>query len=136
MELLQRAGHVKVLTHDHHNADSFTLVWRDVGRNLATTFEGFCSAHDAALFAPIDTRPFDPADRQQLFLYAYRAVARELHTQMEVAIRTQSMHRQRIEAGIEKGNEPELAGTMAVEQMMSAYSTYTYRVALDEALLN
>jgi hypothetical protein len=46
------------------------------------------------------------------------------------------MYRQRIEAGIEKGNEPELAGTMAVEQMMSAYSTYTYKVALDEALLN
>lgn len=136
MDLLQRAGHVKVLTHDHRNADSFALIWRDVGRNLATTFEGFCSAHDAALFAPIDTRPFDSADREQLFLYAYRAVARELHTQIEVATRTQSMYQQRVAAGIDSGNEPGLAGMMAVEQMVSAYSTYMYKAELDEALLN
>jgi uncharacterized protein DUF6908 len=31
------------------------------------------------------TRPFDPADREQLFLYSYRAVARELHQLMEAA---------------------------------------------------
>lgn len=136
MDLLHRAGHVKVLTHDHHNADSFALVWRDVGRNLATTFEGFCSGHDATLFASIDTRPFDLANREQLFLFAYRAVARELHTLMEAATRTQSMYQKRIEAGIDEGNEPELAGMMAVEQMMAAHSTFVYKTWLDEALLN
>jgi hypothetical protein len=136
MHLLQRGGHVKVLAPDHHNADSFALIWRDVGRNLATTFEGFCSDHDAALFAPIDTLPFNETDQEQLFLCAYRAVARELHTLMEAATRTQSLYQQRIEAGIDKGNEPELAGTMAVEQMMTAYSTYTYKTVLDQALLD
>jgi hypothetical protein len=135
MDLLQRAGHVKVLTHDHHNADSYTLIWRDIGRNLATTFEGFCSEHDAALFTPIDIRPFDPADREQLFLYSYRAVARELHQLMEAAVRTQSMYEQRIEASIDNGNEPELAGMMAVEHMMTAHSTFVYKSWLDEALL-
>lgn len=136
MDLLHRAGHVKVLTHDHHNADSYTLIWRDIGRNLATTFEGFCSEHDAILFAPIDTRPLDLADREQLFLYAYRAVARELHQLMEAAVRTQSMCQQRIEAGIDNGNEPELAGMMAVDHMMTAYSTFVYKSRLDEAILN
>ena len=136
MDLLHRGGHVKVLTHDHHNSESFALVWRDVGRNLATTFEGFCSEHDATLFARIDTRSFAPADREQLFLYAYRAVARELHTLMEAATRTQSMYQKRIEAGIDKGNEPELAGMMAVEQMMTAHATFAYKTWLDEALLD
>jgi hypothetical protein len=136
MKLLQRAGHVKMLMHDHHNADSFTLVWRDVGRNLATTFEGFCSEHDTSLFAPIDTRPLDVADREQLFLYAYRAVARELHTLMEAAVRTQAMYQKRVAAGIDSGNEPGLAGMMAVEQMMTAHSTFVYKTWLDEALLD
>src|SRR5580658_6448922 len=106
MDLLHRAGHVKALTHDRHNAESFALIWRDVGRNLATTFEGFCSTHDSSLFAPIDTSPLDLSDREQLFLYAYRAVARELLTSMEAAVKIQSMYQQRVEAGIDKGNEP------------------------------
>jgi len=136
MHLLQRAGHVKMLAPDHHNADSFALVWRDVGRNLATTFEGFCSVHDAALFAPIDTLPFSETNQAQLFLYAYRAVARELHTLMEAGVRTQSLYHQRVEAGIDKGNEPELAGMMAIDHMMTAHSTYTYKTVLDLALLD
>jgi hypothetical protein len=112
------------------------LIWSDIGRNLATTFEGFCSEHDAALFAPIDTGPFDPADREQLFLFAYRAVARELHQLMEASVRTQSIYQQRIEAGIDNGNEPELSGMMAVEHMMTAHSTFVHKTRLDEALLN
>lgn len=135
MDLLHRKGHVKSLTVNRRNADRFELIWSDVGRNLATTFEGFCSEHDAALFAPIDTRPFDPTDREQLFLYSYRAVARELHQLMEAAVRAQSMYQQRIEAGIDNGNEPELAGIMAVEHMMTAHSTFVYKSWLDEALL-
>jgi hypothetical protein len=135
MDLLHHKGHVKALMVNHRNADRFELIWRDVGRNLATTFEGFCSGHDAALFAPIDTRPFDPADREQLFLYSYRAIARELHQLMEASVRTQSMYQQRIEAGIDNGNEPEAAGMMAVEQMMTAHSTFVYKSWLDEALL-
>jgi hypothetical protein len=135
MDLLHRAGHVKVLTHDHHNADSYELIWRDVGRNLATTFEGFCSTHDAALFAPIDTQPLDLTDRQQLFLYGYRAVARELHALMEATARTQILYQQRIEARIDRGNEPEPAGILALEHGMNMYSTYEYKTVLDQAFL-
>jgi hypothetical protein len=134
MDLLHRAGHVKVLTHDFHDADSFALIWRDVGRNLATTFEGFCSTHDAALFALIDTQALELTNREQLFLYAYRAVARELHALMEATARTQILYQQRIEAGIDKGNEPEAAGILALEHGMNMYSAYEYKTALDQAL--
>jgi hypothetical protein len=123
MDLLHRAGHVKVLSHDRRNGEEFGLIWSDVGRNRATTFEGFCTAHDAALFVPIDTRPLEITDGEQLFLYAYRAVARELHTLMEATARTQILYQQRIEAGIDRGNEPEAAGLFALEHGRNMYST-------------
>ena len=122
------------MAHDHHNAEFFALVWRDVGRNLATTFEGFCSDHDAALFAPIDTRRFEDTNREQLFLFSYRAVAKELHALMEATARTQTMYQQRIEAGIDKGNEPEAAGLFALEHGRNMDSTYEYKTVLDQAL--
>jgi hypothetical protein len=114
MSLLQRNGHVKGPSHQIERDDSFSMIWRDIGRNLATTFEGFCSTHDTNLFLPIDTEPFDVTDQQQLFLYAYRAVVRELHSSMEAAIRVQSMYQKRIEAEIDTGDQPEAAGMMAV----------------------
>jgi hypothetical protein len=49
------------------------------GRNEASTFTGLCSAHDADLFRPIDTRELDVNDREQFFLLAYRSVTREVH---------------------------------------------------------
>jgi len=54
---------------------------------------------------------------------------------MEASVRTQSMYQQRVEAGIDKGNEPELAGMMAVEHMLTAHSTFVYKSRLDEAIL-
>jgi hypothetical protein len=135
MDLLHRAGHVKILAHDHKNTESYALMWRDVGRNLATTFEGFCSTHDADLFVPIDTQTLDLTDCEQLFLYAYRSVARELNAQMEAVARTQLMYHQRIELAIDHGNGPEAAAMLTLEHMVNAYSTYEYKTTLDQALL-
>ena len=42
MDLLHRNGHPTSLTPNRRNADRFELIWSDIGRNLATTFEGFC----------------------------------------------------------------------------------------------
>jgi hypothetical protein len=134
MAMLHRNGHVKAPSPKVNKDESFSIVWQDVGRNLATTFEGFCSTHDSALFMPIDTRALDVTNREQLFLYAYRAVARELHASMEAAIKVQSTYQQRIEAGIDKGDQPEAAGMMALERMLHAHSTYVYKTKLDEAL--
>jgi hypothetical protein len=45
---------------------------------LATTFTGFCSPHDAALFRPIDQGGITPT-REQAFLLHYRSLCRELY---------------------------------------------------------
>ena len=49
-----------------------------LGVNLASTFTGFCSHHDNAIFAPLEKTPFVGTPKQ-CFLLAYRALARELH---------------------------------------------------------
>jgi len=46
--------------------------------NSATTFTGFCSPHDNALFKPIDEGNLVPT-REQVFLLHYRALCRELY---------------------------------------------------------
>jgi hypothetical protein len=47
-------------------------------KGIANTsvFNGFCSKHDKNLFAPIEDEPFI-CKPDQLFLHAYRAVAKE-----------------------------------------------------------
>ncbi len=47
------------------------------GVNKVSTFLGFCKEHDNALFEPIDKYALIPTDNQVL-LYAYRAICREL----------------------------------------------------------
>ena len=49
-----------------------------IGVNKATTFYGFCSSHDAALFSPLESSVFDFAPRQ-IALLGYRAVCREVY---------------------------------------------------------
>jgi hypothetical protein len=49
-----------------------------VGINLATTFTGFCSQHDNALFQPIDEGNLVPTN-EQTFLLHFRALCRELY---------------------------------------------------------
>lgn len=42
-----------------------------------SVFRGFCQQHDNELFEPIDNSPLVPTD-QQVFLYAYRSLCKEL----------------------------------------------------------
>ncbi len=48
------------------------------GINKVSTFRGFCQHHDNQLFEPIDKAPLVPT-RQQVLLYAYRALCREIY---------------------------------------------------------
>ena len=50
-----------------------------IGIKNASTFTGFCGHHDTFIFAPLETNPFGPTS-EQLFLLAYRGIARELFT--------------------------------------------------------
>ena len=50
-----------------------------IGVNRASTFTGFCGVHDSKIFAPVETRKFE-SSKEQCFLLAYRALAREIFT--------------------------------------------------------
>jgi hypothetical protein len=80
LDALAEEGHVVMLrTRRVARGQQPRAEFKWVGRNEATTFEGLCAEHDTKLFAPIDTRPLDLEDREQLFLLAYRSVLRQAH---------------------------------------------------------
>jgi hypothetical protein len=54
------------------------IVPRLIGINEASTFLGFCHAHDSSTFAPLETQAFGPTD-EQAFLLAYRPLVKELY---------------------------------------------------------
>jgi len=56
-----------------------------VGLNVASTFRGFCGAHDAAIFAPIERDGFTGTP-EQTFLVAYRALCHELFQKQAAAL--------------------------------------------------
>jgi hypothetical protein len=103
------------------------LNFEPVGRNKASTFSGLCSEHDAQLFRPLDTKPFDRNDPEQLFLLAYRSVTRELHAVMEGAARMQLAYSSRVERGLDPADEISPAGALATSHLMNAFITYQYR---------
>lgn len=72
-------GHVYVAA-QAKNLDEDTLPIQIQRRGLrdVTVFNGFCQKHDRELFACIETEPFR-FFRQQTFMLAYRAVARECY---------------------------------------------------------
>ena len=47
----------------------------EVGRNKASTFTGFCNYHDSFIFRPIESYDYNVGNKQQEFLFAYRAFA-------------------------------------------------------------
>lgn len=57
---------------------------KKVGVNQASTFAGFCKLHDNQLFEPIDNYTLEP-EKQQIALYAYRCICRELFVKENAA---------------------------------------------------
>ncbi len=112
------------------------IALRRIGRNEASTFAGFCNQHDAELFRPLDIKPLDGADREQLFLLAYRGITCELHAIMTGVVQLQSLHTARIERGADSPDSSSPAGQKAVEQMLLSWATWRYRHRYyDEPLL-
>jgi hypothetical protein len=56
-----------------------------IGIRQASTFTGFCSRHDTEMFRALESQPFT-ATKEQLFLLAYRALAKEVYAK-RLAIR-------------------------------------------------
>lgn len=112
------------------------IALRRIGRNDASTFAGFCNQHDTELFQPLDTKPLDAADREQLFLLAYRGITYELHAIMTGAVHLQSLYTARIERGADSPDSSSPAGQKAMEQMLLSWATWRYRHRYyDEPLL-
>ena len=59
------------------------LIYEKYGINQVSTFLGFCKKHDNELFEPIDNYPLIPTD-QQVLLYAYRSICREVYVKENV----------------------------------------------------
>ena len=85
---IQKNGQLSVIAHEGHvyalsmnvgdikkNDGGVSLVRHGIGS--VSTFNGFCNKHDNELFAPIDKVPLVPTS-EQVLLYAYRALCREL----------------------------------------------------------
>jgi hypothetical protein len=134
MDLLAEDGHVIVPRLSVGKAGP-EIKFASVGRNQATTFTGFCGVHDAELFRALDTKPFDPSDKDQLFRLAYRSVSRELHATMEAAVRVQSAYQDRVKRGIDPPDAPSEAGLIATRHLMTAYETYEYRARFFDSAL-
>ena len=133
LDLLARDGHVKGLTRRIDKDNGPIISFDDVGQNQATVFEGFCSEHDSDIFKAIDRNPF--CLTEHLFLVAYRAVARELHAQMDGAAKIQGTYQKRVQLGIDNSDEPTETGMLAVEHFARSYFTYLYKCSFDEALV-
>lgn len=112
------------------------IALRRIGRNDASTFAGFCNQHDTELFRPLDTKALDAADREQLFLLAYRGITCELHAIMTAVVQLQSLYTARVERGADSPDSSSPAGQKALEQMLLSWATWRYRHSYyDEALL-
>jgi hypothetical protein len=80
LSAIGKAGHVYSVEFDlgkivkKPEFDALTKL----GIEKTSVFRGFCAKHDDDLFRPIDAQDFQ-CTSEQLFLYFYRAICRELH---------------------------------------------------------
>lgn len=82
---ISRDGHVYAITTNlytpaAHGPAAISLL----GINKTSVFNGFCSTHDKTLFSSIEDHPF-ACTPQQLFMHAYRAVAKESYLKRKQA---------------------------------------------------
>ena len=75
----------EVLTLDKFSLQSKALV--PAGIKQASTVKCFCCEHDQKIFAPIDNKDYVIGDKEQEFLFAFRAAAREFLVK-EAAVQT------------------------------------------------
>lgn len=133
LELLAMDGQLKRI-HVKFLKGVPTLTIDSIGRNVATTFFGLCSKHDADIFRTIDTEKFDECSKIHLFLYAYRSVLREYHAKLSAASTIQSTYLKKVELGLDPGNKPTEACILATQNLLTAHLTHKYKECFDKAL--
>ena len=104
LKLIARNGHVSSFNPANHPFDENGQLknpqevrpelW---SINKASTFSGFCSRHDDAIFAPLEKQAFSGTP-EQCFLLGYRAMTRELYAK-HAAIRNLNLLRDEADKG-------------------------------------
>jgi hypothetical protein len=75
-------GHViQLKPKDTHG--NFAIKSEEIGRKVATVSTNFCGFHDTKIFLPIESKGYQKNNKEQEFLFAYRAFAREYHVKRE-----------------------------------------------------
>ncbi len=116
LDALAEGGHV-VMVKPELKGEEFGIVFKPVGRGIATTFTGLCSDHDADLFRPIDTNEIDPTKAEHRFLVAYRAVFKGLHSALAAPQSVQLVLQKGVEFGHLSKDGPE--AVMAAERFVA-----------------
>ncbi|WP_199795769.1 hypothetical protein [Bacillus thuringiensis] len=108
-------GEVLMISAGSNNSSNFKTSMQRKGRRIATTFTGFCGRHDNDLFMPIEEKDYQVGNKEQEFLFAYRALAKEYHTKTTVGDMYRKM-RQYMKAGeyhklsniFDENNQPDI----------------------------
>lgn len=86
LKKIQRNGHIYAFIPSFENLTKNNGVLHPelYGINKASTFTGFCAQHDKVIFSPLEDKEF-VGSKDQCFLLAYRAQAREYFTKKSSA---------------------------------------------------
>lgn len=135
LESLAEDGHVVMPDLPLRGDDPPEVRFAEVGLKVASTFTGLCSYHDNRLFEPIDDKPLDFDDREQMFLLAYRSVLKEAHASMRGANRVQGTYDKAVRLGMSDPEEITPEMLLATDRIMAAYDRYVFKLRYDEAYL-
>ncbi len=113
-------------------ANAGKLKVRRVGIKDASTFTGFCERHDAAVFAPLEQKPF-VGSPQQAFLLLYRAVCHEAYKKRAHAEALHVVEDQARRMGSDPGRRLAFLGRMGA--MAGGQDLARMKQRLDEILL-
>lgn len=106
------------------------------GIEEASVFRGFCSTHDSDLFRPIETQEFQ-CTPEQLFLYFYRAICRELHVKLCIAKAYVTVEDiARLHPMTPKHLYEELIGWQRAHLTAEALKLHLFKAKMDGVLLN
>ncbi len=108
-----------------------------ISKNKASTFQGLCNNHDTEIFLEIENQSLDLKNNsKQLFLFAYRAVLKEMHSVMISTLKTQSTFQKQVELGLLPKNKPSNFGIWAGGWVSNAYMMHLYKKKYDQVYLN
>ncbi len=116
---ISRDGHVYTVVANLFKRDGNSPIeFKLRGISDTSVFNGFCSFHDKQLFSPIEDKPFT-CSPEQIFLYAFRAVAKESYLKRKQAESSLSLDDFREIHGIPKDHRIEFSEEMILHKAAS-----------------